>query len=333
MDAITTRLPVRFVGTGAYVPTEVVGNDHFVKYLDTSDEWIVTRTGIRERRKAAANEFTSSLAVRAACEALSNAGLQASDLGVILCATATGDYQFPSTASVVQGELGAGNVPAMDIGGACAGFLYGTSAAAGMLSAGMYRYAMVIGAETLTRFTDYEDRATAVLFGDGAGAAILERSPNNEQAILYSEIGCDGSKSDHIWVVAGGSRMPASPTTTAERLHFLRMKGREVYKFAVVKMQELIDRALAATGLTPEDIKLVIPHQSNLRIIESVQERMKLPREKIVVHIDRYGNTSAASVIMGLDEARRSGKVKQGDHVLMVALGAGLVWGVMIARM
>lgn len=333
MDANSTRLPVRFLGTGAYVPETVVTNEHFVKYLETSDDWIVTRTGIRERRKAAATEFTSTLAVHAAREALADAGMKASELGVIICATATGDYQFPSTAAVVQGELGAGNVPAMDVGGACAGFLYGTAAAAGMLGAGMYKSALVIGAETLTRFTDYEDRATAVLFGDGAGAAVLERSPNSEQAVLYSEMGCDGSKSDHIWVVAGGSRMPTSPTTAAERLHFLRMKGREVYKFAVVKMQELIDRALATTGLSPEDIKLVIPHQSNLRIIESVQERMKLPREKIVVHIDRYGNTSAASVIMGLHEARKSGKVKQGDHVLMVALGAGLVWGVMIARM
>ena len=333
MDAITTRLPVRFVATGAYVPSTVVSNEHFVRYLDTSDEWIVTRTGIKERRKAAPHEYTSTLAVHAAREALANAGMKGSDLGIIICATATGDYQFPSTAAVVQGELGAGNVPAMDVGAACSGFLYGTATAGAMLSAGIYKNALVIGAETLSRFTDYEDRTTAVLFGDGAGAAILEKAPNSEQGILYFEMGCDGSKSDHIYIVAGGSRMPASPTTTAERLHFLRMKGREVYKFAVVKMQDLIDRALAATGLTADDIKLVIPHQSNLRIIESVQERMGLPREKIVVHIDRYGNTSAASVIMGLHEARKSGQVKTGDHILMIAIGAGLVWCVMVARM
>jgi len=333
MDAITTRLPVRIIGTGAYVPSTVVTNEHFVRYLDTSDEWIVTRTGIKERRKAAPNEFTSTLAVHAARDALANARLQIKDIDIIICATATGDYQFPSTAAVVQGELGSGTIPAMDVGAACSGFLYGTATAAAMIGAGLYRRAMVVGAEALTRFTDYEDRSTAVLFGDGAGAAILEKSPAADQGILYFEMGCDGTRADHIYVVAGGSRMPASPTTTAERLHFLRMKGREVYKFAVVKMQDLIDRALAATGLTPEDIKLVIPHQSNLRIIESVQERMGLPREKIVVHIDRYGNTSAASVIMGLHEARISGQVKQGDHVLMIAIGAGLVWCVMVARL
>lgn len=333
MDPVTTRIPIRIIGTGAYVPSAVITNEHFAGYLDTSDEWIVTRTGIRERRRAAPDEFTSTLAVNAAREALAEAGLRPTDLGVIVCATATGDYQFPSTASIVQGELGATDVPAFDVGAACAGFLYGAVTASAMLSAGLYHNALVIGAETLTRVSDMEDRTTAVLFGDGAGAAIIQPSPDCEQGILYFEMGCDGTKTDHIWLRAGGSRLPPSAMTVAERLHYLHMKGREVYKFAVVKMQDLIDRALAATGLTPERLKLLIPHQSNLRIIESVQERMHLPREKIVVHIDRYGNTSAASIIMGLHEARRSGLVKQGDHVLMVAIGAGLAWCVMVVRM
>lgn len=333
MDALSTRLAVRFAGTGAYVPEAVVTNAHFASYLDTSDEWIVTRTGIRERRKAAPQESTSTLAVHAARAALGDAGVPPQDVGIIICATATGDFQFPSTAAVVQGALKAGTAAAMDVGGACAGFLYAVSTGAAMVSAGVHRRALVIGAEALTRFSDMEDRTTAVLFGDGAGAAVLERAEDPTQGILYCEMGCDGTRADHIWIPAGGARLPSSATTVAERLHYLRMKGREVYKFAIVKMEELIDRALSATGLTPQDIKLVIPHQSNLRIIEAVQERMGLPREKIVVHIDRYGNTSAASVIIGLHEARASGQVQRGDHVLMLAIGAGLVWCVMIARM
>ncbi len=326
-------LPIRFCGTGSYVPEFVLTNRHFADYLDTSDEWIVTRTGIRERRRAAPDECTSTMAVKASQRALEDAGLSARDIDVIVCATATGDCPFPATAAFVQAALGAANVPAFDVSAACAGFLHASTVAAGLLTSGLHRHALVIGAETLTRYTDPEDRATVILLGDAAGAAVLSEAVNPDQAILYCEMGCDGTGAKLIWVPAGGSRLPTSEATVAERLHYMHMRGREVYRFAVKKMQELINNALAATGLTPDDLKLVIPHQSNLRIIESVREKMGLPREKVSVSIDRYGNTSAASVITGLDEARRDGTLQAGDLVLMVAIGAGLTWATMIVRL
>lgn len=328
-----SRLPIRFCGTGMYVPSEVLTNQHFADYLDTSNEWIVTRTGIRERRKAAPGEYTSTMAVKAAQNALEDAGLSASDIDLIICTTATGDCPFPATAAFIQAALGLRDIPAFDIAAACAGFLHGAIAAAGLLNSGLYERALVIGAETLTRYADPEDRRMVVLFGDGAGAAILSRAANPQQAILYCDMGCDGTRTDHIWLPAGGSRLPASQMTVAERLHYMHMRGREVYKFAVNKMQELITNALAATGLTPQDLKLVIPHQSNLRIIESVRDKIGLGREKMAVNIDRYGNTSAASVIMSLDEARRDGTLQPGDIVLLVAIGAGLTWSTMVVRL
>jgi 3-oxoacyl-[acyl-carrier-protein] synthase-3 len=316
-----------------YVPDEVLDNQHFINYLDTTDEWIRTRSGILERRRVAPNESTSTMAAEAAKRALEAAGLAPTDLGLIVCATATGDCQFPATATFVQHALGADGVPAFDVNAACAGFLYGLCVGASMLSAQACKYALVIGAETLTRFVDPEDRATIVLFGDAAGAAILGPAENPDQSILYCDMGTDGSRAELIWVPAGGSRLPASQMTVAERLHFMRMKGREVYKFAVTKLQELIDNALTVTGLKPEDLKLVIPHQSNLRIIESARERLGLPPEKVAINIDRYGNTSAASVIMGLDECIRDGTLQRGDIVLMVGIGAGLTWGTAVVRL
>ncbi len=327
------RLPVRVCGTGSYLPEEVVSNDHFASYLDTSDEWIRSRTGIRARRRAAPDECTSTMASKAALAAIEDAGLAVSDIDGIICATATGDYPFPSTASLIQAAIGARTVPAFDVSAACAGFLIGSITGASLLTSGLYRHLLIVGAETLTRFSDPQDRGTAILFGDGAGAAVLGRSENAEQEILYCEMGCDGTRADHIWVPAGGSRLPASEKTVAERMHFMRMRGREVFKFAVMKLQEQIDRALEVTGLTPDDLAMVIPHQSNLRIIESARQRLGLPKEKVAVNIDRYGNTSAASVAISLDEARRSGKLKQGDLVLMIAIGAGLTWGTIILRL
>jgi len=327
------RLPIRFLGTGAYVPAEVVPNQHFVDYLDTTDEWIVSRTGIRERRKASPSECTSTMAVEAARRALENAGLTADDIDVIVCATATGDCPFPATATFVQEALGGRLTPAFDVGAACAGFIYATSVGAGLLGSGFYERALIIGAETLSRYIDPQDRTTCVILGDGAGAAVISRSRNPEQAILHCEMGCDGTRTKQIWVPAGGSRLPSSSTTVAERLHYMKMRGRDVYKFAVIKMQELIDRALEATALTPDDLKLVIPHQSNLRIIESVREKMGLPPEKIAINITRYGNTSAASIPLALDEARRNGTLNSGDVILLLAIGAGLTWGCMVIRL
>lgn len=330
---MTGRLPIRILGTGAFVPSAVRDNAYFTRYLDTSDEWIVTRTGIRERHAAAPDESTSTLATRAAQAALEDAGLSVNDVDLIVCATATGDFPFPSTASLVQGALGARNIPAFDVGAACAGFLHALVVAGSLATSGAYRRVLVIGAETLTRFVDPNDRATVVLFGDAAGAAVITRSDDPHTGILHCEMGCDGSRADLIWLPAGGAKNPASTNTVAERLHYMHMKGREVYKFAVTKMEELIDRALQSTGLAPAELKLVIPHQSNLRIIESVRERLQLPAEKMVANIVRYGNTSAASVIIGLHEARRSGAVNQGDNVLLIAIGAGLVWCTMVVRL
>lgn len=325
--------PIRFCGTGAYVPEQVISNQHFTDYLDTSDEWIVTRTGIHERRRAAPDESTSTMAAKAAMRALEDAGTTAEEIDVVICATATGDHPFPSTAGMVQHAIGAGNAAAFDVGAACAGFLYATSIAAGLLHSGIHKRALVIGAETLTRFTDMEDRRMAILFGDGAGAAVMAKAVTPGPAILYCQLGSDGSRSKDIWLPAGGSALPASSTTVAERLHYMKMRGREVYKFAVVKLRQLVDTALKETNLTPDDLKLVIPHQSNLRIIESVRMRMELPKDKVAVNIDRYGNTSAASIIMALDEARRDGTLKTGDLILMMAIGAGLTWGIMIVRL
>ena len=330
---MTQHLPFEFLGTGTYVPQRVLTNHHFVERLDTTDDWIVSRTGIRERRCAAPDEWTSTMAAQAAELALEDAGLKATDLDLIVCATATGDCPFPASATFLQAAIGAEGVPAFDVNAACAGFLYATLTTASLLWAGPYRYALVVGAETLTRVADAEDRGTCILFGDAAGAAVVRRSEDPEQGILYHEIGCDGNRAELIWLPAGGSRLPATRTTVDERLHYMKMRGREVYKFAVIKLEELIDNALQATGLTPDDLKLIIPHQSNLRIIESARKRLGLPREKVAVNIDRYGNTSAASIPMALDEARRNGTLHKGDLVLMVAIGAGMAWATMILRL
>ncbi|MEK6799826.1 MAG: beta-ketoacyl-ACP synthase III [Planctomycetota bacterium] len=330
---MSRRIPIRFAGTGAYVPERVLTNQHFIDYLETSDEWIVSRTGIRERRWASKDETTSTMAVRAATNALADAGLSAEDIDLIVLATATGDCPFPATAAFVQSGLGCRSIPAFDVSAACAGFLHALVVASGMLAAGAYRNALVIGAETLSRVTDPEDRTTAILMGDAAGAVVLTNALNPEQGILHATLGCDGSKAKLIWLPAGGSLLPASPMTVAERLHFMHMRGREVFKFAVVKMAELIDEAMTATGLKPDDLKLVIPHQSNLRIIEAARERLGLPREKIAINIDRFGNTSAASVPVALDEARRNGRLQTGDHILMLAIGAGLTWGAMVVQL
>lgn len=330
---MSVRWPVCILGTGSYAPDTVLDNQHFVDRLDTSHEWILTRTGIRERRKASASESTSTMATRAAERALTNSGLTANDIDMIVCGTATPDFFFPSTASIVQGQLGTRPIPAFDVSAACAGFIYATSVGAAMIVANAARQVLVLGAETLTRFSDPDDRATCILFGDAGGAAVLGRSTDPDRGVLHCDLGCDGTRTDYIVLPGGGSRMPASETVLAERYQYMRMKGREVYKFAVGKMEESIDRALLENNLKPSDLKLLIPHQSNLRIIESVQSRLGLPKEKIAVNIDRYGNTSAASIILALDEARRDGTLKQGDLVLMIAVGAGITWGTMIIRL
>lgn len=329
MDAL---YPVTIRGVGSYAPEEVLDNAFFERILDTSDEWIVTRTGIRERRRAAPDQSSSHLAAEAARAALADAGLAVEDIDLLIVATATPDYAIPSAACIVHDHLGFKGTPAFDVGAACSGFLYASFVAANLIKSGVYGNILVIGTETLTRVSDLLDRTSCVLFGDGAGAMVLGPSSDRSRGILFAKLGADGSHARDIWMPAGGSRQPASHATVDGHMHAIKMNGREVYKFAVVKMQQLIDEALDRVGMSPDQIKLVIPHQSNARIIESVREKLGLSDDKIVVNIDRYGNTSAASIGLALDEVRRNGRLSNGDLVLFLALGAGLTWAVMLWR-
>jgi len=320
-------------GTGRAVPDQVVDNSFFASYLDTTDEWITSRSGIRERRRVREGETTVTLALTASRIALDEAGIAPTDLDMIIFATVTPDTPVPAAACWLQAELGADGVPAFDVNAACAGLAYAMVQAAAFIESGRYRHILVVGAETLSRITDYEDRSTCVLFGDGAAAVVMSATYEQGRGILHYVIGADGRGAAHIHVPAGGSRMPASAMTVAERLHAIRMNGREVYKFAVLKFHALVEEVLAAAGVTADQLDLIIPHQSNLRIIQSVQERLGLPDEKFVVNIDRYGNTSSASIGLAFDEARRAGRIKQGDLVLMIGFGAGLTWGALLCRM
>lgn len=326
-------LPLTLRGTGHYAPKEVLTNDFFADYLDTSDEWITSRTGIHSRHRAAPDETTSTLATHAAQRALTDAGMSADELDLIIVCTATPDTPVPSTACYVQTQLGLTNIPVFDINAACSGFAFGLVVAANMVNTGCYKNIMVIGAETLTRITNFEDRNTAVLFGDAAGAAIISASTDPNRGLLFHRLGTDGSRAHDIWMPGGGSAQPASHESVDQRRHYLHMNGREVYKFAVKKMRELIDEAMQVTGLKPEELKMVIPHQSNLRIIESVREKLGLPLDKIAINIDKFGNTSAASVIVALDESRQKGLLQEGDVILLVVLGAGLTWGAVVWRL
>lgn len=330
---MTVRWPIEIVGTGASMPERVVTNDEFCQRLDTSDEWIVQRTGIRERRMAGPDESTLKFAAGAGRQALREAGVAASEIDLIVCATITPEHPLPATAVEVQHTLGCRPVPSFDLVAACSGFVWSLITASQYVTSGMAGNALVIGADCMTRMADMDDRATAVLFGDGAGAAVIRRSAQPDRGILAARMGSDGGRWDMIWVPAGGSKEPASARTVNERLHFMRMRGREVYKFAVTQMQTIIHETLEEANLRPEDVAFFVPHQSNLRIIESAVEKLRLPPEKVIININRYGNTSAASVPVALHEARQAGRIKPGDAVLMVAFGAGLTWGSVLLRM
>ncbi len=320
-------------GMGSAVPDRVMTNADFEKSLETSDEWIVTRTGIRERRIAGPNENTLTLAAAASKRALADAELTPGDIDLILVATCTPVVAVPATACFLQHELGCRIIPAFDVSAACSGFVYALVTAAHLLSANRYRNILVVGAETMSRVTDYEDRSMCILLGDGAGAAVLTVPDNPVSALYEHRLYSDGSGAQMIWVPGGGSKDPASNKTVNERLHYLKMKGREVYKFAVTRMQELIVDTLAAAGLAASELALIVPHQSNLRIIESAGEKLGVPREKMAINIDRYGNTSAASIPLALEEYRREGRIKSGDWVLIVAFGAGLTWASALIRL
>jgi 3-oxoacyl-[acyl-carrier-protein] synthase-3 len=317
---------VTIVGTGHYVPDRVLTNFDLEKIVDTSDEWIVERTGIRERRIAAPDQASSDMALVAAQRALEMAGLKATDLDQIILATTTPDRILPSCACTVQQKLGAKNAAAYDVFAACTGFVYGLAIARGLIGSGVAETVMVIGVETLTRIMDMHDRNTCVLFGDAAGAAILKPcAPGSGLHAIC--IKSDGELGDVLEVPAGGSREPASEETVRARRHYIQMRGKKLFPFAVRGMEDTLRQVLAETGWETGDLDLVIPHQANLRIIESVRERLRLPEHKMVVNIDRYGNTSSASIPLALDELVRTGKLEPGDRVAFTAFGGGATWG------
>lgn len=325
------HLPVEIAALGAYLPEKVLTNDELSRMVDTSDEWIFSRTGIRERRLAAPEEATSDMAVAAARQALEGAAMEPEDLDAVLVATCTPDHLFPATGCLVQAALGATNAMACDVEAACSGFLFALSWGASAVASGIARNVMVIGAEALSRFTDYTDRRSCILFGDGAGAAIL-RPPQDGGEVLYMEMGSDGSWPDILLVQAGGSRIPPSRQTVEQRQHYMHLHGRDVFRLAVGKLTELIQKLPERAGVALEDIKMVIPHQSNVRIIKSAFERTGLDLAKAYMNIDRVGNTSAASIPLAMTEAVAKGELERGDLVLFLAFGGGITWASMLVR-
>lgn len=321
----STKKAVGIIGLGAYLPKKVLTNSDLEKMLDTSDEWIRTRTGISERRIADEKEVTSDLAVNAARMALKDAKLEAADVELIILATISPDVPFPATSCIVQAKLGAVNAACFDINAACSGFIHELTIAQQFVENGMYKNVLVIGVELLSRFIDWKDRSTCVLFGDGAGAAVVAHVKTG--GILASYLGADGTKSGLLICPAGGSVHPASHRTVTEGMHFLKMQGNDVFKNAVRVMTDAVAKALHRAGLTVKDIDCVIPHQANIRIIEAIVERIGIPMGKVFVNVGKYGNMSAASAIVALYEAVKEGRVKKGDKVLLVAFGSGFVWG------
>jgi 3-oxoacyl-[acyl-carrier-protein] synthase-3 len=313
-------------GWGYYAPTRVLTNADLEKIVDTSDEWITTRTGIKERRIASDGETTSSMSIRAARAALEKARLRAQDVQLVVVGTCSPDYLFPATACLVQSEIGAVRAGAFDVEAACTSFISALAIARGMIVAGAIENALVIGAETLSRLLNWKDRATCVLFGDGAGATVLEAT-NASVGIESTVLHGDGSKGDLLMVPAGAAKMPASPQTVERGLHYISMSGGEVFKLAVKSMADAAEEAITEAGLTLEDNDLLIPHQANVRIIDGVAKRLHFPNEKVFVNIQRYGNTSAASIPIAICEAAATGRLRRGDKVLLVAFGGGFTWG------
>jgi 3-oxoacyl-[acyl-carrier-protein] synthase-3 len=317
---------VSIVGTGSYVPEKILSNDDLSKIVETDDEWITTRTGIKERRIAAADEHTSDMGAKAALAAMEQAGISGEQIDLILVATATPDVVFPATACFIQTKIGATKAACLDISAACAGFLFGVEIAQQFIMSHTYDIVLVVGAEKLSVITDWTDRNTCVLFGDGAGAALLRHRDNGSHGLISSHIASDGNFADILWMPGGGTRHPITRENADDHLQTIKMSGKEVYKQAVTAMVDAAKRALQKAGLTIEDIACVIPHQANVRIIEAIATRLKIPLEKFFINLDAYGNTSAAAVAIALDEANRSGRIKRGDYVLMVVFGGGLTW-------
>lgn len=325
-------LQVCIAGTGSYLPERILTNAELAERVNTSDEWIVTRTGIRERRIAAEGELTSEMATRAAEKALEQAGLAAEDIELIIVATVTPDTLTPATACYVQKNLGASRAVAFDISAACSGFLYAMKISKRLIADGAFKNALIIGAEKLSAVTNWTDRSTCVLFGDGAGAAVLRVAAPEEGSILATEMGTDGNQTHLLNIPGGGTACPITAENVGDHLFTMTMMGKEVFKHAVTRMKEAAEKVIERAGLQPDDIACVIPHQANLRIIDAIAHRLAVPEERVFVNLDKYGNTSAAAVAIALDEANRTGVFKRGDHIVLVVFGAGLTWAAAAIR-
>ncbi len=323
---MTEKKRIKISGTGFYVPDQILTNADLEKMVDTSDEWITSRSGIKERHIARADQATSDMCLEAARRAIRNAHLEPSDIDMIIVTTVTPDQPLPSTACFVQAGLGLPNIPAFDLAAACTGFIYGLAVGEGMILSGAARRVLLLSAEMLTKVTNWKDRSTCVLFGDGAGAVLLEES-RDESGLLSVFLGADGSLSQLLYIPAGGTRSPASVQTVAENHHTIIMKGNEVFKSAVKRMGESAESALKKAGLTKDQVDVFIPHQANIRIIEAVGDRLKIPREKVYINIERYGNVSAATIPIAIHELRQLKRFKPGSVMLMSAFGGGFTWG------
>lgn len=322
---------VGILGLGSYVPEKTLTNFDLEKMVDTSDEWITERTGIKQRHIAADDEATSDMSLKAAEKALADAGVAPEEIDLIIVATASPDHAFPSTACLIQDRIGAKNAAAFDLSAGCSGFVYSLGVASQMVKSGLYNKALIIGAETLSRIMNWKDRNTCVLFGDGAGAAVIG-VVEDSFGVLGIDLGSDGSGGKYLFQPAGGSRKPASEETVANHEHTIHMNGPEVFKFAIQIMGKTAKRALAKAGMKPEEIDLLVPHQANMRIITSAAKRLKAPMEKVWVNVDKYANTSAASIPIALCEAQQAGALKKGDNVLLVGFGAGLTWAAIVLK-
>lgn len=320
----------RISGTGSYLPQFVLTNSDLEKMVDTSDEWIVARCGIKERRIADKEEATSDLASKAALNACRDAAISPSDIDLIIVSTVTPDMIFPSTACIVQKNIGAVNAAAFDVEAACTGFIFGVTIASQFIENGFYKNALVIGADVLSRITNWEDRSTCVLFGDGAGAVVLTAS--QEPGVISAYIASDGKGSDHLFCPAGGSRLPASHETVDQKLHYTNMDGGEVFKFAVKALPDAVKRAVEKGGMNVSDISWLFPHQANIRIIESAAKRLGIPEDRVALTIDKYGNNSSASIPIAMDSYSKDNKIKDGDTLALVGFGSGLTWGASLIK-
>lgn len=324
------RYMAGITGIGISLPERILTNSELEKMVETSDEWITTRTGIRERRIAEGDVAASDLSSRSAIEAINMAGIQAEEIDLIIVCTVTPDMLFPMTAAIVQKNIGAVNAAGFDLSAGCTGFIYGVTVASQFIKSGFYKNILVIGCDLLSRITNYEDRNTCVLFGDGAGAVVVSRT--EDEGIINEYIKSDGSGMDHLAMPAGGSKMPASAKTVEEGLHFIHMNGAEVFKFAVKAMPDAINHVIEKSGLNIEDIDYLIPHQANIRIIESAAKRLQFPMDRVALSIDRFGNMSSASIPVTLYEEFKKGRIKKNDRVVMVGFGAGLTYGALLLK-